>query len=57
MHPLPPEMLPGVPNVFFTLFKVSFTIAWPNLAAWVALIAVFVAGAGARIPRFIEGKD
>jgi hypothetical protein len=57
MHPLPPEMLPGVPNFFFTLFTVPLTAAWPNLVAWIVLVVVFVAGAGARIPSFIEGKD
>jgi hypothetical protein len=57
MHPLPPEMLPGVPNFFFTLFTVPLTVAWPNLVAWIVLVVVFVAGAGARIPSFIEGKD
>ena len=34
MHPLPPEALPAVPYFTFTLLKVPFTIAWPNLIAW-----------------------
>ena len=28
---LPPELLPGVPHFFFTLFGVPFTVAYPNL--------------------------
>jgi hypothetical protein len=53
VHPLPPELLPGVPHFTFSLLRVPFTIAWPNLIAWLVIIAAFVAGAWARIPRWI----
>jgi hypothetical protein len=53
VHPLPPEALPAVPYFTFTLLKVPFTIAWPNLIAWLVVIAAFVAGAWARLPRWI----
>lgn len=53
MHPLPPELLPGVPYFTFTLLHLPFTIAWPNLIAWLVVIAAFVGGAWARIPRWI----
>ena len=53
MHLLPPEALPAVPHFTFTLLKVPFTIAWPNLIAWLAVIAAFAAGAWARLPRWI----
>ena len=57
MHPLPPELLPGVPYFTFGLFKIPFTVAWPNLIAWITVALVFVAGAALRLPRFIEGRD
>ncbi len=57
MHPLPPELLPGVPYFTFSLFKIPFTVAWPNLIAWITVAVVFVAGAALRLPRFIEGRD
>jgi hypothetical protein len=53
VHPLPPESLPSVSHFSFTLLRVPFTVAWPNLAAWLVVIAVFVAGAWARLPRWI----
>ena len=53
MHLLPPEVLPGVPHFIFTLLRVPFTVAWPNLIAWLVVIVAFVAGAWARIPRWI----
>src|SRR5450759_1900858 len=57
MFLLPPELLPGVPHFFFTLFGVPFTVAYPNLVVWIVLAVVFVGGAFLRLPRFIEGKD
>jgi hypothetical protein len=54
---VPPEMLPGVPYFFFTLFGAPVTVAWPNLTAWVVLAIVFVGAALPRLPRGIEGKD
>ncbi len=53
MHPLPPELLPGVPYFTFKLLRVPVTVAWPNLIAWLVVVAAFVAGAWARIPRWI----
>jgi len=57
LHPLPPEALPAVPHFFFTLLGVPFTVAWPNLIAWVIVVVVFVAGVFARLPRSIEGGE
>jgi hypothetical protein len=57
MLPLPPEMLPGVPYFFFTLFGVPVTIAYPNLSAWILVAVVFVGATFLRLPRFVEGKD
>jgi hypothetical protein len=57
VHPLPPELLPAVPHFFFSLFGVPFTVAWPNLIAWIVVAAVFVGGAFLRLPRFIEGGE
>lgn len=57
MHPLPPQVLPAVPHFFFSLLGVPFTIAWPNLIFWIVVVFVFVAGAFARLPRFIEGGE
>ena len=57
MHPLPPEMLPGVPHFTFSLFKVPFTVAWANLTVWILVIVLFVVGATLRLPKFIEGGD
>src|SRR5665647_2484994 len=42
MFLLPPELLPGVPHFFFTLFGVPFTVAYPNLVVWIVLAVVFV---------------
>jgi hypothetical protein len=53
MQPLPPEVLPGVPHVTFTLLRIPFEVAWPNLIAWIVVIAAFVVGAWARLPRWI----
>jgi hypothetical protein len=57
MVPLPPETLPGVPHFFFTLLSVPFTVAWPNAVALIIVVVVFILGAWARLPGFIEGKD
>ena len=57
MHPLPPEILPGVPHFTFSLFKIPFTVAWANLAVWIVIIVLFVVGAALRLPKFIEGGD
>ena len=57
MNPLPPELLHAVPHFFFTLLKVPFTVAYPNLIVWIVVIVAFAVGAGARLPRFIEGGD
>jgi hypothetical protein len=57
MNPLPPEMLPAVPHFFFTLFKVPFTVAYPNLIFWIVVIVAFVLAAVARLPRFMEGGE
>ncbi len=57
MNPLPPELLPGVPHFFFTLFKIPFTVAYPNLVFWIVVIVVFVLAAVVRLPGFIEGGE
>ena len=51
--PAAPELLPGVPHFTFTLLRVPFTVAWPNLVAWIVVVAAVVAGAWARLPRWI----
>jgi len=53
VHPLPPEALPGVAHFTFTLLGMPFTVAWPNLIAWIVVVVAFVAGAWARLPRWI----
>ncbi|MCL5961810.1 MAG: hypothetical protein M1358_21265 [Chloroflexi bacterium] len=49
-EPLPPQMLPAVPHIAFSIFN----LAIPNIIAWLTLIVVFVVAAWARLPRFFE---
>ena len=52
MHPLPPEALPSVHHFMFTLFGIPVTVAWPNLIAWIVVVAAFVVALWLRIPRW-----
>lgn len=51
--PLPPQLLPAVPHVDFSIFD----LAVPNIIAWGALIIVFVLALLAPLPRFFEPRD
>jgi hypothetical protein len=48
---LPVQMLQAVPHVTFSIFN----FAIPTIIAFAVLIFLFLAGAWARIPRFIAG--
>ncbi|HEX3000486.1 MAG TPA: hypothetical protein VHR86_09660 [Armatimonadota bacterium] len=50
MATVPPELLPAVPHVTFSVFN----LAIPNILAWGAVIVVFLAAAWARLPRYFE---
>jgi len=51
--PLPPEMLPTVPHVVFSIFN----LAIPNLIAWGLVVVAFVVAVAARLPRLFEPCD
>jgi hypothetical protein len=51
--PLPPEALPVVSHFTFTLLRMPFDVAWPNLIVWLVVIVAVVGGAWARLPRWI----
>jgi hypothetical protein len=53
MEPLPPEMLPAVSHLRFSIFN----LAVPNIIAWVVVIAVFVIAAWARLPKLFEPRS
>ena len=53
MQPLPPETLPAVPHVTFSVFN----LAIPNIAVWLAVIAGFGAATWARLPRIFEPPE
>ena len=53
MEPLPPETLPAVPHVTFSVFN----LAIPNLIAWGAVIAAFIIAAWACLPKLFEPKS
>jgi hypothetical protein len=52
MEPLPPEMLPAVAYVKFSVFD----LAIPNIIAWAAVIVVLLVAAWARLPKIFEPK-
>ncbi len=41
---------PAVAHVNFGIFN----LAWPDIAFWILVIAIFVVAAWARIPQFME---
>ena len=47
MEPLPPQLLPTVPHVTFSIFN----LAIPNIIAWATVAIVFFLAAWARLPR------
>ncbi|MGA2284668.1 MAG: hypothetical protein ABSG55_00160 [Dehalococcoidia bacterium] len=53
MDLLPTQLLPAVPHVAFSIFN----LAIPNIGAWAAVLAVFVAAAWIRLPRIFEPSD
>jgi hypothetical protein len=53
MMPLPPQLLPAVPHIDFSIFD----LAVPNIIAWGALVVVFVLALLAPLPRFFEPRD
>jgi hypothetical protein len=50
MEQLPPQMLPAVPHLKFSIFD----LAIPNIIAWLAVILILFVGAWARLPKFFE---
>jgi hypothetical protein len=51
--PLPPEALPAVPHIVFSLFD----LAIPDLIAWALVLVLFVVAGWARLPRFFEPPE
>lgn len=47
MNPLPPETLPTVSYVAFSVFNMSV----PNIVAIAVIVVVFVAAAWSRLPK------
>jgi hypothetical protein len=52
MEPLPPQMLPAVSHVVFSIFD----LAIPNIIAWGLVIVLFLISAWARLPGIFEPK-
>ena len=52
MEPLPPQMLPAVSHVQFSVFN----LAVPDIVFWALVIALFIIAVWAPIPRFLEGS-
>lgn len=53
MQPLPPEMLPAVPHVAFSIFN----FAIPNIIAWAVAIILVLITAWARLPKIFEPRS
>lgn len=51
MQPLPPQLLPAVHTIKFSIFD----LAVPNIIAWAVLIVILLAAAWLRLPRTFEG--
>lgn len=47
MEPLPPQLLPTVPHVTFSIFNMAI----PNIIAVATVVCVFFLAAWARLPR------
>jgi hypothetical protein len=52
MEPLPPQMLPAVSHVVFSIFD----LAIPNIIAWALVIVLLLISAWARLPGIFEPK-
>jgi hypothetical protein len=53
MQPLPPEMLPTVPYVAFSIFN----FAIPNIIAWVLAFGLVLLASWARLPKIFESEN
>jgi hypothetical protein len=53
MQPLPPETMPAVSHVTFSIFN----LAIPNIAVWLAVITGFAVAAWTRLPRAFEPSE
>jgi hypothetical protein len=51
---LPPELPRGVPYFSFGLFKIPFTVAWPDLFVWITMAVVVVTGMSRSAPRTVK---
>ena len=47
---LPPQTLPAVPDVSFSVFH----LAIPNIVAWVLVVVLVVVAAWIRLPKIFE---
>ena len=50
MELLPPQMLPSVPSVSFSVFH----LALPNVVAWVLVVVIVLVAARTRLPKIFE---
>ncbi len=50
MQELPPQLLPAVPHISFSIFN----LAIPNILAWITVIGLVLIAAWARLPRLFE---
>jgi hypothetical protein len=50
VHLLPPQTLPAVPSVSFSVFH----LAIPNIVAWALVFAIVVLAAWLRLPKYFE---
>ena len=50
MHLLPPQTLPAVPSVSFSIFH----LAIPNIVAWVLVVGIVLVAAWIRLPKCFE---
>ncbi|HVC19195.1 MAG TPA: hypothetical protein VNE16_03890 [Vicinamibacterales bacterium] len=50
MPTLPPDALPAVPHLAWSVFN----LAIPNLVAWLVVLVALVAGLSTRLPRVFE---
>lgn len=50
LGPLPPETLPTVPHVAFSIFNFAIT----NIIAWVLVFVVVLIAAWLRLPKIFE---
>ena len=53
MQPLPPELLPTVKFVAFSVFNLTI----PNIIAWSLVIVLFIGACWLRLPKLFEPKE